>query len=89
MTDKQKSVVNYLNTVESAHIYEIYTNTNLNFYTNIGKHTTALLSKMVKQGYINRVKKGHYSINENYKKALRTVNNYDVITTNNEVQNER
>jgi predicted transcriptional regulator of viral defense system len=87
MTDKQKSVVNYLNTVESAHIYEIYTNTNLNFYTNIGKYTTALLSKMVKEGYINRVKKGHYAINQNYKKAMRTVLTIDI--HNKEVQNER
>jgi predicted transcriptional regulator of viral defense system len=94
MTNKQKSVINYLNTVESAIVVDIHNNAGFNYgeSDNPGNQMTAFLSRMVKQGYINRVKKGHYAINHNYKKAQRinetiSINQIPLIEANNEISN--
>ena len=59
-TDKQHQVLKYLSTVESATLKDIYNNVKFGYYHNWNKHLGELLSRMVKRGFIERVKKGTF-----------------------------
>jgi len=55
---KQQEITMYLSKVPSATIDEIYANVSFCYYCNANKHLGAVLSRMVKAGKIQRVKKG-------------------------------
>jgi hypothetical protein len=56
--NKQKEILKYLSTVESAKLDEIYKAMPFEYYCNGLKHTGNILSRMVKDGSIIRIKKG-------------------------------
>jgi predicted transcriptional regulator of viral defense system len=56
--NKQLEIQKYLSTVPSATIDEIYANVSFSYYCNANKHLGEILSRMVKDGKIERVKKG-------------------------------
>ena len=58
--EKQNEILKYLQTVESANIEQIYTNVNFGYYHNRHKHMGNILSRMVTDGRIKRLKKGVY-----------------------------
>jgi hypothetical protein len=60
--DKQKRVLIYLNTVKTATLLQIYTHMDFGYYHNWKKHLGALMSRMVKNGTVVRVKKGEFKI---------------------------
>lgn len=62
MHPKQKEVSQYLLTVENATLHDIYKNVSFSYYCNEMKHLGNLLSRMVKNGTIERVKKGVFKI---------------------------
>lgn len=65
---KQQEVLKYLSTVESADISEIYHNCDsFNYHANAKKHTGAVLSTMVKNQSIIRIKPGVFAINKDIK----------------------
>ena len=57
MTKKQE-IGKFLSTVEQATIAEIYENVSFGYFLNAHKHLGVLLAEMVKDGQIERVKKG-------------------------------
>ena len=73
--EKQLEIQKYLSTVPSATIDEIYANVSFSYYCNANKHLGEILSRMVKSGKIERIKKGLFRyINEpeyadNFKKS--------------------
>lgn len=69
--DKQKEILNYLNTVENADLEMIYKNVSFSYYCNYKKHLGSILSTMVKNNKVERIKKGLFKIKSglnNYKK---------------------
>ena len=56
--NKQLEIQKYLLTVPCATIDEIYANVSFSYYRNANKHLGNILSRMVKSGKIERVKKG-------------------------------
>lgn len=60
--DKQKEVAAYLSTVEQATKSDIYENVSFGYYHNWEKHLGELLSRMVKNKSIERVKIGVYRL---------------------------
>lgn len=60
----QQQVLDYLAIAEVAPISEIYDHCNVNYYANASKHFGALLSRMVKNGQLERVKNGVFRIAE-------------------------
>lgn len=60
--NKQQEIFKYLSTVESADINEIYKNVTFSYYCNANKHLGEILSRMVKSGKIERVKKGVFRV---------------------------
>ncbi len=69
LSDHQKSILNFLRTVESASKEEIYNNSSLNYYHNWQKHAGDVLSRMVKLGIIKRIKRGSYAISDKAKQT--------------------
>lgn len=59
-TDKQRQVLNYLQTVEKASLEDIYSNVNFGYYHNWAKHLGVLLKRMIDNGTIERVGRGVY-----------------------------
>lgn len=55
---KQQEIQVYLSKVPCATLDEIYANTSIWYYANEKKHLGEILSRMVKSGKIERVKKG-------------------------------
>lgn len=55
---KPQEIQKYLMSVESATLEEIYRNVSFTYYANHAKHLGEILSRMVKSGQIERVKKG-------------------------------
>lgn len=55
---KQQEIQKHLMTVESATLEEIYRNVSFTYYANHAKYMGEILSRMVKSGQIERVKKG-------------------------------
>lgn len=62
LTDHQLSVIKYLKTVKTATKLEIYDNINFGYFYNWQTHFGAVLSRMIKKKYIERVKTGVYKI---------------------------
>lgn len=60
----QQQVLDYLKIAEVAPLSEIYDHCNVNYYANATKHFGALLSQMVKNGQLERVKNGVFRIAE-------------------------
>jgi hypothetical protein len=59
---RQNEVFNYLKTVESATLKEIYANVTFSYYRNENKHLGVLLKRMIDNHKIERVKKGVFKI---------------------------
>lgn len=66
MTPKQKAIVNYLQSNESITFDKVRELID-DHYCNGGKHCSDAMTRMVKQGFIVRVKKGVFSLNKNYR----------------------
>lgn len=62
---KREKVIAYLLTVDKATKQEILDNTGITYYYNTEKHLGEILSRLVNNGTLNRVKKGVYEINRN------------------------
>lgn len=56
----QAEVLRYLVSVPEATLSEIYQNVSFSYYHNAHKHLGGVLSRMVKGGKIERVRKGVY-----------------------------
>lgn len=54
----QTEVLRYLSTVEEATLAEIYQNTKVSYYVNWSKHLSVLMTRMVRNKTVLRVKKG-------------------------------
>lgn len=59
---KQKEIAEYLKCVESATIDEIYKNVSFSYYYNANKYVGEILSRMIKSGHVERVKKGVFKL---------------------------
>jgi hypothetical protein len=60
--NKQLNILQYLGTVESATLSEIYSNVPIDYYCNYKKHLGAIMSRMVENGSVQRVKKGLFRL---------------------------
>lgn len=58
--NKQLEISKYLAKVKVASLSDIYDNVPFGYYHNAEKHLGAILSRMVKAGKIERVKKGEF-----------------------------
>jgi predicted transcriptional regulator of viral defense system len=56
------NILTYLNTVESATLQELYDISDYNYYLNWQKHFGQVMSRLVKQGKVVRIKKGVFRI---------------------------
>jgi predicted transcriptional regulator of viral defense system len=56
------SILTYLNTVESATLEELYKVSDYSYYANWQKHFGQVMSRLVKQGKVVRIKKGVFRI---------------------------
>ena len=70
MHKNQKEIISFLNTVESSYLGEIYRNQSVSYYSNWKKYMSERMSKLVKQGYVIRLRPGVFAINKN-----RTIDN--------------
>jgi len=59
---KQKEVLDYLSEVDQADLSEIYQNVSFYYYYNAHKHLGAMLSRLIKDGRVERVKPGVFRI---------------------------
>jgi predicted transcriptional regulator len=66
-------IVEYLKTVESATIEDIYQNCGRRYYHNAHKYISEIMSRLVKQGRVIRVKNGVF------KAANRTIVQQDIL----------
>jgi hypothetical protein len=60
--NRQKEILLYLQKVESATLKEIYLNVSFSYYCNEMKHLGAVMSRMVKNGKVERIAKGVFKI---------------------------
>jgi hypothetical protein len=56
--DSQMIIIRYLNTVEYATSEELYRISDRSYYCNAGKNFSVFISRMVAQGFIERIKPG-------------------------------
>lgn len=68
---KHQEIQNYLQTVPCATLDDIYDNVSFYYYANHKKHLGAIMSRMVKSGKVERIKKGLFR----YIDAYEFVNN--------------
>lgn len=68
--NKQSEVIGYLYTVEDADLDSIYRNVRFSYYHNHKKHLGVLMSRMVKNGKVIRVKNGVFKLNTNHFRNL-------------------
>lgn len=66
---RSDEIFQYLRTVESATLEEIYQNVSFGYYHNAHKHLGSVLSNMVKNGKIERIKKGVFKVSTYVKKS--------------------
>jgi hypothetical protein len=71
MNNKQKEILQYLLTVDEANLEDIYNKVSFSYYYNWKKHLGSILSTMVKNGNVIRVKRGVFKINEAQTKAVK------------------
>jgi predicted transcriptional regulator of viral defense system len=57
-----RSILTYLNNVESATLEELYNISDYSYYANWQKHFGQVMSRLVKQGKVVRIKKGVFRI---------------------------
>jgi len=62
LTNNQREILAYLRTVPQATIHEIYYNISVSYYCNYEKNLGTVLSRLVKGGFITRVKPGVFKI---------------------------
>ncbi len=60
--NKQLEIQKYLTTVDQASLKEISENVPFGYYHNGMKHLGAIMSRMVKNGKVKRIRKGIYQI---------------------------
>ena len=65
---KTKQILKYLATVESATLSELYQNSDYSYYLNWQKHFGDVMSRLVKQGFVIRIKPGVFRLNETMKR---------------------
>lgn len=63
LTKKEKSIIDYLKTVECAHIASIYKNSLLSYSSKKYEKTSMFLSVMKKKNMIKSVRRGIFAIN--------------------------
>jgi predicted transcriptional regulator of viral defense system len=56
------NILTYLNSVESATLEELYKVSDYSYYLNWQKHFGQVMSRLVKQGKVVRIKKGVFRI---------------------------
>lgn len=61
---KKESILKYLKSVESASLTDIIKNADVYYYHNAKKYVGEILARLVKNGTVNRIKKGVYEINK-------------------------
>ena len=59
---KQKQVLSYLRSVESATLLELYEHSEYNYYHNYSKHFGQVMAKLVGRGLVERISKGVFRI---------------------------
>jgi len=59
-SEKQKEILEFLSKVPSATLNEIYTNVSFGYYHNAHKHLGEVMSRLVKSGKVERLKKGTF-----------------------------
>lgn len=74
---KQNEILKFLSTVDKADINEIYRNVSFGYYTNEMQHLGNILSRMVKNGSIERVKKGVFKYIQSSKAAKKETDNFN------------
>lgn len=74
LSDNQSRVLKYLYGKDSVSFSELYDNCSPGYYHNGNKHFSELLSNMVKQGLIMRIRKGIYKYKSQYKQTSETEN---------------
>lgn len=67
--NKSQKIIDYLKTKETATKSELYAISDYQYYRNWGKHFGDVLSRLVDNGMLKRVKQGVYSIGEGAKKS--------------------
>lgn len=66
----QTEIISYLKTVDTATLSDIYNSISTSYYHNWSKHTGAIMSRMVANGQVERVKKGVFRIAKKQWKAI-------------------
>ena len=69
---RQQEVLNYLSTVPHATLDEIYRKVSFSYYHNENKHLGALISRMIKNGTVERIKPGLFKFKQFNRKCSRT-----------------
>lgn len=61
--EKQKEILQFLATVETATIDDVMLNISWSYYANGKQHVCAIISRMIRNKSVIRVKKGVYGLN--------------------------
>ena len=64
MSEKYRLILTYLHTVQEATLDQIIENVNYSNYRNTKRYIGETLCRMVNSGYITRIKRGLYRVNE-------------------------
>lgn len=72
-SDHMQQIMRYLATVESATKQDIYDNVKFGYYHNWEKYIGETLSRMVKRGFIFRVKRGLFSLSIPKEKIVKDI----------------
>jgi hypothetical protein len=62
MNNKHCEIIKYLRTVDQATLAEIYRNGSFFYYRNWEKHLGGIMSTMVRQGLVTRIKPGLFKL---------------------------
>lgn len=74
LSENQSRILKYLYGKDSVGFTELYDNCSPGYYHNGNKHFSMLLSNMVKQGLILRIRKGIYKFKSQYKQTIEKEN---------------
>lgn len=66
----QTEIISYLKTVDTATLSDIYNNISTSYPHNWAKYTGEIMSRMVANGQVERVKKGVFRIAKKQKKEI-------------------
>jgi pantoate kinase len=70
---RTNQILKYLGTVESATLRELYENSDYSYYANWRKHFGDVMSRLIKQGFVVRVKPGVFRLNESRKMPVKPI----------------